>query len=207
MTQTPHVEMAVAINLNDQQPPGAVKIRNVWAYTLLTAKLDSELPSPKRLPQSPFRLCWIVSLFTPFIQRGLAVENTNWLLVHDSIPPTMTPVSITTTHPLPASPFKRGRSLSGPFSPLCDSVSRSPAGAENKKARTLGCGLVACPGRAARGGGLLAAGAGIAGGGGRLATGGGGTGARLLALHLLVALHGATDLGGLLVTGALAILL
>ncbi len=108
MTQTPHVEMAVAINLNDQQPPGAVKIRNVWAYTLLTAKLDSELPSPKRLPQSPFRLCWIVSLFTPFIQRGLAVENTNWLLVHDSIPPTMTPVSITTTHPLPASPFKRG---------------------------------------------------------------------------------------------------
>ncbi len=89
MTQTPHVEMAVAINLNDQQPPGAVKIRNVWAYTLLTAKLDSGLPSPKRLPQSPFRLCWIVSLFTPFIQRGLAVENTNWLLVHDIIPPTM----------------------------------------------------------------------------------------------------------------------
>ncbi len=138
MTQTPHVEMAVAINLNDQQPPGAVKIRNVWAYTLLTAKLDSELPSPKRLPQSPFRLCWIVSLFTPFIQRGLAVENTNWLLVHDSIPPTMTPVSITTTHPLPASPFKRGRSLSGPFlSPVRFSL-KEPGRSRKQKSPHLG---------------------------------------------------------------------
>ena len=66
-----------------------------------------------------------------------------------------------------------------------------------------------CPGRPrhATGIGLLAAGAGVAGRGLRLATGRGAASARLLALHILVALDGATDLGGLLVAGALAILL
>ena len=48
--------------------------------------------------------------------------------------------SVNHNNPLPASPSLRGRSLSGPFSPVRLSL-KEPGGSRQQKARTIRCGL------------------------------------------------------------------